>query len=893
MRRHDLLCVFIAAAGLPVGLVAAQPCAPSGWTQLSGQAGVPARSNTVVAQGPGGSSVMFGGYGSGTTYGDTWVFNGAAWTQITTPAPSPRNLHVMAYDASRQRTVLVGGQDFGLPVETWEWDGATWQQASPATNPPALYGASLGYDGVTGRVLLVGGTLADTGEANSNVWAYDGQTWTDLGAIGPNPRLGGALAYDSARQRLVLFGGVSATTYEDLSDTWEFDGSQWGLVDLGIVAYNGGRPPSMAYDPTLQRLVLTNAFGHPQSTYQWDGLGWAEVATQTPGAGLPIVYSQAAGHVVQLQAEPSQTWSWDGSAWSSVGPASIPALNGHAMVFNAQVGKPMVFGGVSFLGEEQRGLWQLDASGWTRVSNDGPDARDRFGLTYDSQRGRLVLFGGYPDNQGETWTWSSGTWSQVPGSGPSPRQSLAMAYDSARDRVVVFGGQDPDYNLLNDTWQFDGAAWTQATPAHAPAGRDRAAMAYDPARHAVVLFGGRNENYEILGDTWQFDGTDWSQIVTPGAPPARYAATMTYDASIGKLVLIGGLDENYASISDVWVLDQANGWQRIQAVPGQLGGRTDTAAAYDASRGRTVLYGGFDDIATRGDTWSLAAGVIANITQQPQSASLITGDSYAFVIAANADRAISYQWTRDGSPVGDGPTGNGSTLSGATSPTLNLTNAQAGDSGRYACIISTECGQTGTDQATLTVCETAAPVIASSPTDLALCPTSSGDMTVNASGQGPSGLRYEWQASYLGIDPPQWFDLYDGEIYGEGGPLGSISGSYLPTITFGPTFDGSWLFTGPLFQVRCIVISDCGSSTSGSALLTILDASDPSCGGTTCDPDVNQDGVADQGDVDYLINVIAGGENPTNIDPDFNRDGVGDQGDIDALINVIAGGPCP
>ncbi len=63
--------------------------------------------------------------------------------------------------------------------------------------------------------------------------------------------------------------------------------------------------------------------------------------------------------------------------------------------------------------------------------------------------------------------------------------------------------------------------------------------------------------------------------------------------------------------------------------------------------------------------------------------------------------------------------------------------------------------------------------------------------------------------------------------------------------------------------------------------------------GATCDPDLNQDGNADQGDVDYIINVIAGGDNPTNIDPDFNQDGNSDQGDIDALVNVIAGGNCP
>ncbi|MFA6044264.1 MAG: FG-GAP repeat protein, partial [Phycisphaerales bacterium] len=64
-------------------------------------------------------------------------------------------------------------------------------------------------------------------------------------------------------------------------------------------------------------------------------------------------------------------------------------------------------------------------------------------------------------------------------------------------------------------------------------------------------------------------------------------------------------------------------------------------------------------------------------------------------------------------------------------------------------------------------------------------------------------------------------------------------------------------------------------------------------GGPPCDPDVNQDGNADQGDVDYLVNVVAGGPNPSGIDPDFNQDGNADQGDIDALINVVAGGACP
>jgi len=83
-----------------------------------------------------------------------------------------------------------------------------------------------------------------------------------------------------------------------------------------------------------------------------------------------------------------------------------------------------------------------------------------------------------------------------------------------------------------------------------------------------------------------------------------------------------------------------------------------------------------------------------------------------------------------------------------------------------------------------------------------------------------------------------------------------------------------------------------GSSASIQRGFNLLIAGDVAAP-VACDPDINQDGAADQGDVDYLINVIAGGENPNNATPDFNNDGASDQGDIDALINVVAGGQCP
>jgi hypothetical protein len=62
---------------------------------------------------------------------------------------------------------------------------------------------------------------------------------------------------------------------------------------------------------------------------------------------------------------------------------------------------------------------------------------------------------------------------------------------------------------------------------------------------------------------------------------------------------------------------------------------------------------------------------------------------------------------------------------------------------------------------------------------------------------------------------------------------------------------------------------------------------------TGCDPDYNQDGNTDQDDVRYLVDVVAGGPNPTGRDPDWNGDGNVDQDDVRGLVDHIAGGVCP
>src|SRR5262245_22554090 len=91
-------------------------------------------------------------------------------------------------------------------------------------------------------------------------------------------------------------------------------------------------------------------------------------------------------------------------------------------------------------------------------------------------------------------------------------ESAGCAYDIARGRTVVFGG-------IADTREFDGQRWITVNTAHSPSRRLGPLMTYDLARSRIVLVGGSNPvNYQILTDTWEYDGLDWHQVATAHSP---------------------------------------------------------------------------------------------------------------------------------------------------------------------------------------------------------------------------------------------------------------------------------------------------------------------------------------------------------------------------------------
>jgi len=208
--------------------------------------------------------VLFGGSSSGNDMNDTWIWDGANWTQAnpsTVPPGRRFDTQGMAYLPSSGTIVMFGGVTQGGVMfgDTWTWNGVSqaWTQQAPASSPFARR-APLAYDPSTGKVLLFGGEGSYGGPTYGDTWLWDGGNWTQQSpATSPPARSMASMAYDSALGTLVLFGGSQAGSGAPyFSDTWLWDGATWSP----FYPPGGVHPPEryafgMAYDPTQGVLI--------------------------------------------------------------------------------------------------------------------------------------------------------------------------------------------------------------------------------------------------------------------------------------------------------------------------------------------------------------------------------------------------------------------------------------------------------------------------------------------------------------------------------------------------------------------------------------------------------------------------------------------------------------
>jgi Kelch motif protein len=177
--------------------------------------------------------------------GDTWEWDGMAWTERGVAGPDPREGAAMA--ALGGKLVLFGGLGkSALYNDTWLWDGTAWTELM-VPGPPARFSHAMAT--VCDGILLFGGY---NGKILGDTWAWDGAAWTTVDVSGPSARLGPAIS--SFGDGALLFGGTGLERYPDGGSpppTWQWRSAEsaWTVSPESLTTPGPRDEASMACSP--------------------------------------------------------------------------------------------------------------------------------------------------------------------------------------------------------------------------------------------------------------------------------------------------------------------------------------------------------------------------------------------------------------------------------------------------------------------------------------------------------------------------------------------------------------------------------------------------------------------------------------------------------------------
>lgn len=217
---------------------------------------------------------------------------------------------------------------------------------------------------------------------------------------------------------------------------------------------------------------------------------------------------------------------------------------------------------------------------------------------------------------------------------------------------------------------------------------------------------------------------------------------------------------------------------------------------------RCVL-AGTDTVTSNEVTLTIAQAI--TITAQPQSASIIEGETAAFSVTAEGDN-LNYQWQVS--------TDNGETWAGirnAIASSYSIQGSLSESGNKYRCVVSNTSGTVESDAATLTVTEDTrlqAPVITANPSSVVAADGDTATFSVTVSGDD---LSYQWQTNQNG----NWYGI-------NGATLSSYSTSAAISM------NGA--------KYRCQVSNAAGTVYSAEATLTVTGGSSVSTPVITSQP---------------------------------------------------------
>ena len=342
-------------------------------------------------------------------------------------------------------------------------------------------------------------------------------------------------------------------------------------------------------------------------------------------------------------------------------PASTPrARLQHAMVYDEERGVVFMHGGLPGNGTVLSDTWQWDGGAWALLATNGPKVFQQ-SMTYDPSRGVTVLYGGrtaagHANPIADTWEWDGRAWNliEVGPTAPPPPIIGGMGYDPVRRKVLRHGGVTAPNDTFDvgTTWEWNGQTWTQIADGFI---RGAHSLFYDTLRGKMLAFGGSSSsNVSPSPGTWAFDGDQWNLITTSGPSPRfTFNRTLVWDSNREVGVLYGSGPSPSEWFDDTWEWDGAV-WRKVN-VSGP-GPRAMHAMAYDARRGKVVLFGGYRDCfrCEINETWEygLAPLQVSRIERLPDNSMAIrwSGEAPPYQVQSCSSLA-ALDWRNESEPT--------------------------------------------------------------------------------------------------------------------------------------------------------------------------------------------------------------------------------------------------
>ncbi len=642
---------LLSSAALALVLLATPAIAgPAGnWERLSppsqtGGAAVFAAAHQLI--------YVFGG--DGTSILHAVPVNGppAEWVNVKTTgtAPTARFGHALLYDASHDRLLVFGGQDYygNYFNDIWQLTlggTPTWSQITAVGSvPQARSGFGACFDDSRSILVVFGGTDHLGSLLPNHLFQIDlGQPspgWTDwpAGGSGPSARSGLTLSDDTAQDGLVAFGGNDGSA--DLSDAWTMS---YGSHAWTAIAATGDVPP-----PTANHLGTFDA--DDSLLFVWGGTGGDDnVRTLSPASGAwtiqpntnwqagplghthPVgAWVDGAGNFKVLDGDGSnQLFDFfyfppAGSYWQDwQDPGVAGELRyGCSFVYDRADGMAFLSSGSDMYQHPINTTWSYSLAGqkgwfdtgFTNIAGNWTPALTQHVAVWDQQRRRMILFGGQNASYAlkndvyamQDTTWGYYYWTQLSPAGtpPTPRMGAAAIYDPVGNRMLVFGGLDPSGYYRGDLYQLALAGtptWSHLTPAGGPTGRYGHSAIYDEPHHRMIVFGGSDSlSGAYDNDVWALNlpAATWTHLAPTGTPPpGRFQHTAVFDSRRDRMLVFGGQVAS-GSATDTWELNLAiatPAWTKLASTASATGmpyTRYLHAAVYDSTGDRMMVYGG-------------------------------------------------------------------------------------------------------------------------------------------------------------------------------------------------------------------------------------------------------------------------------------------------------------